>query len=98
MSDYSGLSSLVAAIKEAFRDNEQGDARTAKRLDAIETSVNEFSKKRRAPVDDEVTERKSATEMCHIRRALSVPKVDGKTTKYVPGAAESNEAMAAGRF
>jgi hypothetical protein len=42
-------------------------------------------------------ERKSATEMCHVRRALTVPKADGMTTEYVPGGNEIDEAMGARR-
>ncbi len=100
MSDYSGLGSLVAEIKEASRNLEEGDARTDKRLAAIETSVNELFKKTSRPGGfaddhDEVSERKSATEMCRIKHALDVPKIE--TTEYVPGSAYIDEASTARR-
>jgi HK97 family phage major capsid protein len=99
---YEGLGPLVQEIREASRSIEASDNRTTRRVDELEVSVNTLYKKFGRPgmethIDD-VSERKSATEMCHIRRALTVPKCDGvSTTEYIPGSSEVDEAMAARR-
>ncbi len=69
MSDYSGLSSLVAEIKEAS-NIELGDARTANCLEAIEKSVNELYPKAQRPGfagdhDDVTTEPQGRSRAVH---------------------------------
>jgi hypothetical protein len=49
MSDFAGLGDLVEQIKEASRSIEQNDARTRKRLEATEASINEFFRKTSRP-------------------------------------------------
>jgi hypothetical protein len=42
MSDFTGLGDLVAQIKDASSSIAQSDAQTHKRLDGLETSINEL--------------------------------------------------------
>jgi hypothetical protein len=39
-------------------------------------------------MNDDASERKSATEMCDIKHALTVPKTDGLRTEYIPASGE----------
>jgi hypothetical protein len=101
MSDYSGLGALVGEIREASQNIADADARTDRRLDGIEKSINELYLKTSRPAgysgdcDGEVSERKSAVEMCRTKHALDVPKIE--TTEYVPGSAYIDEAITARR-
>jgi HK97 family phage major capsid protein len=93
------VSDLIDEIKKASQILERGDAR----IDAIEASVNDLFKRVGRPAlsysagADADFERKSATEMCMIRHAERVPKVDGIEKAYFPSSSEIDEALAARR-
>jgi HK97 family phage major capsid protein len=93
------LGDLAAEIRKASQILERGDAR----IDQIEASINELFRKVGRPgmgyseTADADFERKSATEMCMIRHAERVPKVDGVIKEYSPSNSEIDEAMAARR-
>lgn len=99
MSDMTGLANLVEQIKDASRNIEQGDAKFANRLDAIEKSVNDLYLKTQRPggfsgdSDDVITERKSAIELCNTRHNLAISKNDGSAADYTPSSSEIDEAM-----
>jgi len=92
--------SLVEQIKEASALIAQSDARMHERLGGIEGSVNELFRRTGRPGAfggdlGATDERKSATEMCRIKHALDVPKIE--TTEYVPSSAQVDAALAAKR-
>lgn len=102
MSNYAGLSDLVAQIKEASGNLAAGDARTDARLKQIEREINQLYLKSGRPgaewrnCDD--LERKDAIGLCEIRHFDRSPKADAITTKsYEPGSDEIDEAIAATR-
>jgi HK97 family phage major capsid protein len=100
MSDMTGLNDLVAQVKEASLNIKRADAAFGQRLDGLENNVNELFKKTSRPGfggerDDASTERKSAVEMCRMKHALDVPKVE--TSEYVPSSAQVDAAIAARR-
>lgn len=104
MSDYSGLSSLMDEIRQCSDAISLGDSKFTAGLKSLESSVNDLYRQTHRPgaewhsADDEAFERKSATEMCRVRRALNMPRDDGlRTTEYVPGSGEIDEALAARR-
>jgi HK97 family phage major capsid protein len=94
---FEGLGALVEEVRRAREGIDQGDAKTHKRIDGIEHSINDLFRRVSRPghetADDSTFERKSAIELCHIRRNLTVPKNDGSTASYAPAPAEIDEAL-----
>jgi hypothetical protein len=100
MADMTGLGDLVEQIKETSQSIERSDNTFTKRLDGIEQSVNTLFRKVGRPgadggADDASFERKSAIEMCRVKHALDVPKIE--TCEYVPSSAHIDAAIAARR-
>jgi hypothetical protein len=94
-----GLGDLVQEIREASRSIEMGDARTGKRLEQIEKSVDSLFVKIGRPgasgdCDDAGFER-TATEMCKSRHAITVNKVE--EVEYSPSGPEIDQAINAQR-
>jgi hypothetical protein len=95
------LDDLVAQVKEASHNIKRADDAFGKRLDGLENSINELYKKTSRPggfgggFDDASFERKDAVEMCRIKHALDVPKIE--TAEYVPPSAQIDAAIAARR-
>lgn len=100
MSDYAGLGSLVAEIKEASRNIELGDAETNKKLAAFEKSLNELWLRTGRPgrewhSDDDI-ERKDAIGLCQVKHDLTIPANDGtRKAEYFPSSSEIDEALTA---
>jgi HK97 family phage major capsid protein len=102
MSSEKDLTALVDEIRKASGAFERNDTAFGKRMDKLEDSINELYRKTSRPGfgtsdgDDTNFERKSATEMCRIRRAITVPKIDGGVADdYVPSGSEVDEALTA---
>jgi HK97 family phage major capsid protein len=96
------LSALVDEIRQASGAFERGDSAVNKRVDKLETSINELFRKTSRPGadwvadDDAAFARKSAIEMCRTRRALNTPKIDaGISDDYVPASNEIDDALLA---
>ena len=74
------LAALVDQVKQASANLDANDTRINKLIGQLEKSINELYLKHQRPnsswntTDDEVTERKSAVELCRIRRNLTIPK------------------------
>jgi len=94
------LADLVKEIKTASETIAAADEATKRRMEGLEASINELYKKVQRPGPAEFTAndnnadliRKDAIGLCHIRRALQVPKNDGMTT-YEPSPAEIDDAQ-----
>jgi hypothetical protein len=86
MSTQEGLADLSAQVKVASSALERGDARTNKRIDQIEASVNEIFRKAQRPGfsgdRDDTTERSDAAEMVRIKHHLS--RDEGRTNRVHP--------------
>jgi hypothetical protein len=100
MSDFTGLGDLVDQIKQVTDDIKVADSSFGKRLSDAEKCISDLYRKTHRPsgfsADPSATdERKSATEMCCIKHALDVPKIE--TTEYVPSSAQIDAALAAKR-
>jgi hypothetical protein len=100
MSDMSGLGDLVDQIKETTHDIKRADDAFGKRLADVEKSINDLYRKTSRPggfsADLAATdERRDAVELCRIKHALDVPKIE--TTEYIPGSAQVDAALAARR-
>jgi HK97 family phage major capsid protein len=96
------IAELVAEIKTASTAIANGDSAVQKRVDKHEEAINELFKKTSRPgaewaVDDDATfARKSAVEMCKVRRALNTPKIDaGISDDYTPTSNEIDDALLA---
>jgi HK97 family phage major capsid protein len=103
------VAELVAEIKAASENiaaadahNKQALTRIETKQESLETSVNDIWKRISRPgaehvVDDDAAlARKSASELCRIRRSLTVPKLDiGVADDYAPSSSEIDEALAA---
>jgi HK97 family phage major capsid protein len=93
------MSAFMAEFKQASEAIAAADSRFDRRLDSFEQSLNELYRKAGRPRgggdrDDADTERRSAIEMCKVRRSLQVTKDDGSDKEYSPGSAEIEEAIA----
>ena len=95
-----GLGGLVQEIRQASENLTQGDAATVKRFEKVEASINELYLKAHRPgaawesKEDDIAERKSAVELCHNRRALTIPKIDADVSdNYTPTSAEVDQAL-----
>jgi HK97 family phage major capsid protein len=102
MASDTDLTALVDEIRQASGAFERGDNAVNRRVDKLETSINELFRKTSRPGADWVADDdaafacKSATEMCKVRRALTVPKIDGGVADdYTPSSSEIDEALAA---
>ena len=100
MSYDGGLNSLVEQIREASANITDGDARVNKRIDRLETNINELFRSAHRPgsgwetKDADIAERKDAVGLCHDRRALTIPKIDGGVSdNYTPSSSEIDEAL-----
>jgi HK97 family phage major capsid protein len=96
------LAALVDQVKQASVNLDANDTRINKRIGQLEKSINELYIKQQRPgsswntTDDELTDRKSAIELCRIRRNLTIPKTtDGSSVEYVPSSSEIDEALVA---
>src|SRR5262249_33736768 len=96
------LHNLVDEIRHASMNLRDGDEKTNARIDGIEAAVNELLRKNGRPGAELTTDdsadfaRKSAIELCHTRRHLTVPKDDGGTASgYAPNEDEISEALRA---
>jgi predicted phage gp36 major capsid-like protein len=92
------LSSMVAEIQRVGASISAGDTRMDARIDEIQKAVNDLYVRAGRPGASfdgcDCDERKSAIEMCKIRHAERMPKID-VAKAYEPSAAEIDEAMAA---
>jgi hypothetical protein len=98
MSDFGGMSDLIAQIGEVSRSIAQSDTKFAHRLDGIEANVNELFRKTHRPGPDGGDfgfERKEAREFCKQRHDLTVNKVE--ELEYSPSSAEVDQAINAQR-
>jgi hypothetical protein len=100
MASNSDLTALVDEIPQASGAFERGDNAFNRRVDKLENSINDLYLKTSRPGfgghdgDDTNFDSKSATEMRRIRRALTVPKIDGGVADdYTPSSSEIDEAL-----
>jgi HK97 family phage major capsid protein len=100
MSSESDLTALVDEIRQASGAFERGDNGVNRRVDKLEISIDELYRKTSRPgaeyvvEDDAALARKSASEMCKVQRALTVPKIDGGVVDdYTPSSNEIDEAL-----
>jgi hypothetical protein len=88
MSNQAGLADLVREIKDASANIRSADDETRRQIRAIEASVNELYKRTGRPGsfgdDCDTDERKSAIELCQIRKGL-IAEGDATAADYMPG-------------
>jgi HK97 family phage major capsid protein len=98
MAQESSLAALVEEVRAAAADMADGDAKTNARIDHLSKSLDSVLIRLNRPgaepgaANDNDLIRKEAIGLCHVRRALQVPKNDGMTT-YEPSHAEIEDAQ-----
>src|SRR5262249_40401920 len=99
---HDNLAALVDEVRRAAADIASGDTRTNARIDILQKALDTvlFRLNRPGPegaANDNVDERKEASDFCILRRNVTIPKSDGSNVVYLPSPAEIDEARSACR-
>src|SRR5262245_48921051 len=96
-----GLAELVSEVRRVAADINSGDTKTNQRIDVLQKALDgvllRLNRPGAAADNDNIDERKQASDFCVLRRNITVPKSDGNTVIYLPSPTEIDEARTACR-